>query len=494
MSLPEIRTRDSARVLVIDRAGRLLLLKYRAPANAAFDDEVWLTPGGGLEDGETLVIAAARELSEETGIAVPPDELGNVVATRTGTWCVPDGTVAFRGANHYFMVRTDVTELDLSGHTPWERDLILDHRWWTADELRTTTEWIDTPRLADLLERLLDGDVPSKPVVLPWSSATNRVRASILAGAIGDAIGSAVEFSSLASIVSEFGPDGVRTMASHLITDDTQMTLFTAQGLLEADPGAEASAVLTSYLDWLGTQSRHEPPAGVTGLATERWLYARRAPGNACLSGLQNYDGGPVNRNSKGCGTVMRSAPFGLLGLGAERAFDLSASCARFTHGHPTAAAAAGSFAAIVDELASGTALSAAIELALELLASTNGGDETREALLAAVRLAQTGGAPSPSKVESLGQGWVAEEALAIAVYCALVAEHLLDGVLLAVNHSGDSDSTGSICGNLLGAERGLHEIPPPWIHRLEGVETIKAVADRLASRRHANVHRANHR
>jgi ADP-ribosylglycohydrolase len=80
------------------------------------------------------------------------------------------------------------------------------------------------------------------------------VRASILAGAIGDAIGSAVEFSSLASIVSEFGPDGVRTMASHLITDDTQMTLFTAQGLLEADPGAEASAVLTSYLDWLGTQ------------------------------------------------------------------------------------------------------------------------------------------------------------------------------------------------------------------------------------------------
>jgi ADP-ribosylglycohydrolase len=201
-----------------------------------------------------------------------------------------------------------------------------------------------------------------------------------------------------------------------------------------------------------------------------------------------------VNPNSKGCGTVMRSAPFGLLGLGVERAFDLSASCARFTHGHPTAAAAAGSFATIVDELASGTALSAAIDVALELSSSTNGGDETREALLAAVRLAQTGGAPSPSKVESLGQGWVAEEALAIAVYCALVAEHLLDGVLLAVNHSGDSDSTGSICGNLLGAERGLHEIPPPWIHRLEGVETIKAVADRLASRRHANVHRADHR
>ena len=70
----------------------------------------------------------------------------------------------------------------------------------------------------------------------------------------------------------------------------------------------------------------------------------------------------------------------------------------------------------------------------------------------------------SPEAVERLGQGWVAEEALAIALYCALVADDFATGVRLAVNHGGDSDSTGAIAGNLLGTLHGVRAIPERWL------------------------------
>ncbi|HEX6335389.1 MAG TPA: ADP-ribosylglycohydrolase family protein [Jiangellaceae bacterium] len=77
----------------------------------------------------------------------------------------------------------------------------------------------------------------------------------------------------------------------------------------------------------------------------------------------------------------------------------------------------------------------------------------------------------------------LAEEALAIVVYCAMVADHAGQGLMLAVNHSGDSDSTGSMCGNLLGAERGMAELPRQWAYQVEGLPTISGVAARLADR-----------
>jgi ADP-ribosyl-[dinitrogen reductase] hydrolase len=85
-----------------------------------------------------------------------------------------------------------------------------------------------------------------------------------------------------------------------------------------------------------------------------------------------------------------------------------------------------------------------------------------------AARTLAARGRPSPEQLESLGAGRVAEEALAIAICCALVAKDFRDGVLLAVNHSGDSDSTGSLTGNLLGVQLGVGSIPPSWLERLE--------------------------
>ncbi|MGR3933500.1 ADP-ribosylglycohydrolase family protein [Streptomyces sp. BRA346] len=341
-----------------------------------------------------------------------------------------------------------------------------------------------------------------------------RIRGCLLAGAIGDAIGNPIEFRSLSGIREAYGPAGATGFVpddsgvAGRITDDTQMTLFTAEGLIRAHAlasaegagGAVIAVIRRAYLRWLDTQNYPEPPRqrtpediGRSGwLRTHPWLYARRAPGNACLSGLLEghtpavdaplYGGpGPVNSGSKGCGTVMRSAPFGLTGLPARDCFELAARCAQITHGHPTGYLAAGALAAIVAYLLEGDSLEGAALRTLEILRGYPRHEETATALRRAIDLA-AGGDPTAEKVESLGGGWIAEEALAIGVYAALAGPSLPAALLLSVNHSGDSDSTGSICGNLLGVHHGDLRLPPSWLAQVEGRGTIAELADDFAS------------
>ncbi|MER6501003.1 ADP-ribosylglycohydrolase family protein [Streptomyces sp. NPDC001455] len=349
-----------------------------------------------------------------------------------------------------------------------------------------------------------------------WEDRTGRrarVRGCLLGGAIGDALGNPVEFLSLAGIRRAHGEHGVRGLLADeegvvgRVTDDTQMTLFTAEGLIRAHSraaakgigGAETAILRNAYLRWLDTQNHPAPPTRGgddpvrTGrLRLEPWLYARRAPGNACLTGLATGHvpepvarlggPGPVNTGSKGCGTVMRSAPFGLVGADAEEGFRLAYWCAQITHGHPTGGYAAGALAAIVAHLLEGDSMAGAVLRAMELLGRHPGHEETTAALRAAVDLAAEG-QPTAEKVETLGAGWIAEEALAIAVYCALVlpgADQVAQALLLSVNHSGDSDSTGAVCGNLLGARHGDVHLPPSWLVATEGRTVIGGLADDL--------------
>jgi ADP-ribosylglycohydrolase len=333
-----------------------------------------------------------------------------------------------------------------------------------------------------------------------------RVRGCLLGGAVGDALGYPIEFASLDRIRASHGRHGVTGYvpgahgALGLISDDTQMTLFTVEALITAHArerekgigGAWSLLLRHAYERWLETQSKPAPGDNATdGLIAEPWLYARRAPGNACLSGVaQMYapdpwlelDGkpGPVNPDSKGCGTVMRSAPFGLVNR-ADAAFAMAARGAQITHGHPTGYYAAGALAAIVAHLVDGESLEGAVLRALRLLERHPAHEETSAALRGALDLAAEG-SPTAEKIESLGAGWVAEEALAIGVYSALVASDVKPALLLAVNHSGDSDSTGSICGNLLGARYGDHGLPHSWVQQVEGRATIAALADDLAA------------
>ncbi|MET7637391.1 ADP-ribosylglycohydrolase family protein [Streptomyces sp. NPDC005438] len=324
----------------------------------------------------------------------------------------------------------------------------------------------------------------------------SRVRGCLLGGAIGDALGAAVEFEPLSTIRAEHGPDGVTDFVSAYgrrgaITDDTQMTLFTVEGLIRAHVRRDAGAwhpptdVHAAYRRWAATQRDWGPDERKESdgwLAREEWLYSRRAPGNACLSGLQDARMGtvdqPKNPQSKGCGAVMRSAPFGLLvGWEPQLVFQIAVECAAQTHGHPTGYLSAGAFALIVHSLARGDSLDHGVQRALAQLAERPGHQETSDALkhaLGAVRQ----GLPNAARVEALGEGWIAEEALAMAVYCALVAEDVRHGLLLAVNHGGDSDSTGSLCGNLLGAQHGETALPPGWVAEVEGRGTILELAD----------------
>jgi ADP-ribosylglycohydrolase len=323
----------------------------------------------------------------------------------------------------------------------------------------------------------------------------DRIRGCLLGGAVGDALGAPVEFDSLDSIRRRHGPDGVTGLVDGAFTDDTQMTLFTAEGLIRAQQRFDGkgichppSVVRFAYLRWLDTQGEAD---GVDGAeyalepGTRGWLVDepvlrhRRAPGNTCLSGLRSGRFGSREdrlNDSKGCGGVMRVAPVGLV---ATDPFGLGAELAALTHGHPAGFLSAGAFAVAVETVTGGGTIHEAVRAARDRAAEDPEGGEVVDAIDAAIDAATTGAAPET--VETLGGGWVAEEALSIAFYCALVEPDPRRALLLAVNHSGDSDSTGSMVGQLLGAAHGVGAVSPEWLDALRGRELIERVAEDFA-------------
>jgi ADP-ribosylglycohydrolase len=344
-------------------------------------------------------------------------------------------------------------------------------------------------------------------------SYRDRVRGCLLGGAIGGALGVPVEYDSMETIRRIHGAAGVtgltpgRHGGTGLVTGGTQMTAFTAEGLIRAGVrarergfAAPVDVVRNAYLRWLDTQdhSLPPPPDGLvrTGhLREQLWLYARRTPGDTCLSALRGGhapggsapltvpgEPGPVNSTSKDCGAVLRSAPFGLAARDAGDAFTLAVGCARITHGHPTGHLAAGAFAALIFHISQDVPLPSAVPDVLTLLGEHPSHEETTAAVEAALILTAMG-TPTPEKVERLGGGRTAEEAFAIALYCALAAgDDVERALLLAVNHSGDSASTAAICGNIVGTRHGHTALPTRWLTSLEGRDTLTELADDLST------------
>lgn len=326
----------------------------------------------------------------------------------------------------------------------------------------------------------------------------DHFRGCLLAGAVGDALGAPVEFLRYHHIIQEYGPGGIRDLQPGanglaLITDDTQMTLFTAEGILRAITRWShkgichpPTVVFYAYQRWLLTQGYPEDPE--FGWVYDGWLlevkdlYDRRGPGTTCLSALLSRKPGlieaPLN-NSKGCGGVMRMAPAGLA-LSRDRVFLMAAEFAALTHGHPSGYLSAGTLAMIVFNLVEGYELSAAIEDAMQELAMHKDHEECTAVLEKALSLLESD-LPDQRAIQQIGEGWVGEEALAIAVYCAMKYPHDLSKALIAaVNHDGDSDSTGAITGNILGAYLGVGAIPRDWLAKLELREVITELADDL--------------
>ena len=322
---------------------------------------------------------------------------------------------------------------------------------------------------------------------------------------MGDALGAPIEFMSRQAILQQYGPNGLtRYVPAYgglgTITDDTQMTLFTAEGLLRAYVRGSFKGITThvgvtkqAYLRWLSTQGESVSSKFLLGDINSGWLIShpeihhRRAPGNTCLAALAKIatQGEEVKNDRKGCGGVMRVAPVGLYGWNYFRndgplpVFEQASEIAAITHGHPTGHLTAGVLAVLVMGLVDGVGLKDVLPAAKACLCRYPHHEETLAAIEQAETLANKD-VPPAEAIRRMGEGWVAEEALAISLYCALKAKTFREGVIMAVNHDGDSDSTGAITGNLLGAMHGVKRIPGSLLEQLELKELISEIAEDL--------------
>ncbi|MDD3027677.1 MAG: ADP-ribosylglycohydrolase family protein [Erysipelotrichaceae bacterium] len=334
----------------------------------------------------------------------------------------------------------------------------------------------------------------------------DKFRGCLIGGAAGDALGYPVEFLSAANIFAKYGPKGIteyeKSGGKALISDDTQMTLFTANGLLFGKTrymtrgiGAPYEMYIARcYHDWYLTQTKSYPleaEATCSWLVNGPELFSRRAPGTTCLSAIESGCEGtiekPINQ-SKGCGGIIRVAPIGLYFSASDyeqREIDLlGARVAALTHGHELGYMPAAMLVHIISFICKypDKKLRGAVVDSLAMLDDLFPGAIHKNYLKKLIKKAVTLAGEKMDDVEAIGQlgeGWVGEETLAIAIYCALKYNDDFDRALIAaVNHSGDSDSTGAVTGNILGTYLGLSNIPHKYQIYLELWDLLLAIAD----------------
>lgn len=312
------------------------------------------------------------------------------------------------------------------------------------------------------------------------AALASQFTGSIVGLAVGDALGYPAEFRSRAELLRAFPPRGIEDFVptgSHprgTFSDDTQMTVALARGLLAARKRPEEfdqvmQAIAAEFVRW--SQSPEND----------------RAPGNTCMAACRNLAHGFAWReagvkNSKGCGSAMRVAPIGLL----YRDLDLVAHVARLssviTHGHD--AAIEGAAAAAI-----------AVRMALDQATPEKIYEEImrrcadRSADFKACFEKIPGLIDRPVEEvlskRGLGEGWVAEEAVAGAMWCFFRSpDDYRSAILLAVNTDGDSDSLAAIAGSILGARLGLEAIPAEWARDIEKQETLIALGNALFEQR----------
>lgn len=350
----------------------------------------------------------------------------------------------------------------------------------------------------------------------------DQVRGCMFGGAVGDALGYPIEFFDESTIFSRYGEKGIqeyeinKVSGKALISDDTQMTLFTANGILVADTRASMRGIggiphkyiPMSYQDWLCTQRmsfeqskkwRGRRKSGISWLLDVPELYSRRAPGNTCLSALYQQENikelpdsfvdHPQN-NSKGCGGIMRVAPLALKNYPFVMIKDIDregAEIAAITHGSSLGYMPAAVLVHMIHRIVYPVKKQTLKEIVFEAKNTVNevfAGDRHLKKLNGIIDLAVELSENKKSDLDNIhriGEGWVAEETLGIAIYCSLKYQNDFSaGVIAAVNHRGDSDSTGAVTGNILGALLGFRAIDEKWKNNLELAHVILEMADDL--------------
>ena len=328
----------------------------------------------------------------------------------------------------------------------------------------------------------------------------------LVGGAIGDALGTPVEFMRWSEIQRRYGEEGIQSLEMDfeqglaLISDDTQMSLFTANGLLVYDTyrtlfkesPAPEQCIYEAYRDWYHCQcSLHMPKDNHSWLSDLQEMHERRAPGNTCLSALRTGDAGSIEKPinfSKGCGGIMRVAPVALWGIGKRSVEDtdrLAAQAAALTHGHPLGYMPSAALADIISRILTGTRdMQAVMDATRVAMGSLFGSEPCLNELLRMIDQAVELTRNDHSDVENIhaiGEGWTGEEALGIAIYCSVkYQDDFSRAIIAAVNHNGDSDSTGAIAGNIVGARLGMEAIDGKWLRGLELKNPILELASDL--------------
>lgn len=341
----------------------------------------------------------------------------------------------------------------------------------------------------------------------------NKIRGSITGGAIGDALGYPVEFVySFNDICARYGKEGITEFdmsypwleseeKKALFSDDTQMTLYTVEGLLEAERNGKpiAPTVCNAYLAWYAHQAGRKVKISYQSKLSEiEELNQNRAPGNTCLSALAAIHAGKEPQNaSKGCGGIMRVAPVGLYGAAhdwspADTA-RLSGELAELTHLHPLSTYSSATLAVIVQLCASSEdavdkeMFKGIVDKSLKIVSDVYGADaaamdEFRKIVGNAMSLEDDPQSDWQIIEDRIGEGWVAEETLAIALFSTLRHVDDFTGCLIsAVNHGGDSDSTGAVAGNIIGAILGDDAIPGKFKKEIQLRDLLLLASDDLA-------------
>jgi len=298
----------------------------------------------------------------------------------------------------------------------------------------------------------------------------NKAKGVIFGLAIGDALGARTEFMKLDQIKAKYGKEGIRDLPSPaLFTDDTQMSVAIAEALVTAgDKDIELimEAVREEFIKW-----SHLPET------------YKKAPGNTCLKGVANMEGGvhwtkSGILNSKGCGSAMRSAPVGYLYQhDPDKLKEVAHATGICTHGHPAGDAACIGAAYLVKLGLDGVSPE---KMIAQLFTFTAGVSAEFNQIISKVEkclgwedlpstdspIPEFAASPVPSL---LGEGWVGEEAVALALYCFLRNTDSYEKVVIrGANTNGDSDSIACIAGSISGAYLGIDAIPPEWVRKIE--------------------------
>lgn len=303
---------------------------------------------------------------------------------------------------------------------------------------------------------------------------SNRARGMLFGLAVGDALGAPTEFLSLGRIKTLYGSRGIQDLPeSALFTDDTQMSLAIAEALIGAgDQDLETlmAAVKEEFIKWY-----HDPDT------------PSKAPGRTCLTGVENMEkkvhwSQSGIAGSKGCGSAMRAAPIGYFYQHDPQKLRLVAHSAGIcTHGHPTADATCIGAAYLVKLALDGAAPG---EMIPELLSFTEGISNEFDAAIHKVEECLQW-EDEEKALEYLGEGWIGEEAVALALYCFLRhPDDYRNVVLRGANTNGDSDSIACIGGSISGSRLGIDAVPAVWVKRIEKSASVDEMAVRLAEKK----------